>query len=119
MNRRMVLYMVGNVVKLEAALMIPALITSLIYKEACSVSILITIAIALVAGFSLTLLSKPSTKVIFAKEGFVIVALCWFVLSAIGALPFYISREIPSYIDAFFETVSGFTTTGASILNDV
>ena len=119
MNRRMVLYMLGNVVKLEAALMIPALITSLIYKESCAMVFLIAIAIALLIGFSLTLVFKPSTKVIFAKEGFVIVALSWLILSLIGALPFYLSKEIPSFIDAFFETVSGFTTTGASILTDV
>lgn len=119
MNRRMVLNMLGNVVKLEAALMVPALITSLIYKESCAVDFLIAIAIALLTGFTLTLVSRPSTKVIFAKEGFVIVALSWLVLSLIGALPFYLSKEIPSYIDAFFETVSGFTTTGASILTDV
>ena len=119
MNRRMVLYMLGNVVKLEAALMIPALITSLIYKEECIVDFIISIAVALFAGFTLTFVSKPSNKVIFAKEGFVIVALSWLILSLIGALPFYLSKEIPSYIDAFFETVSGFTTTGASILTDV
>ena len=119
MNRRMVLYMLGNVVKLEAVLMLPALITSLIYKEACTVDFLISIGISLVAGFLLTFIFKPSSKVIFAKEGFVIVALCWFVMSLIGALPFYLSGEIASYIDAFFETASGFTTTGASILTDV
>ena len=119
MNRRMVLYTVGNVIKLEAALLILPLITSLIYKESCAVDFLITIAVALIIGFAATLIFKPTSKVIFAKEGFVIVALCWIALSAIGALPFYLSREIPSYIDALFETVSGFTTTGASILTDV
>lgn len=119
MNRRMVLYMLGKVIQLEAALMLPALITSLIYKEECTVDFLVTIAVAVTVGFALSLVFKPSSKVIFAKEGFVIVALCWFALSAIGALPFFLSGEIPSYIDAFFETVSGFTTTGASILTDV
>lgn len=119
MNRRMVLYTVGTVIKIESALMVLPLIVSLIYKEACAVDFLISIGIALVLGFALTLIFKPGSKVIYAKEGFVIVALVWFVLSAVGALPFYLSREIPSYIDAFFETVSGFTTTGASILTDV
>lgn len=119
MNRRMVLYMVGNVIKLEAVLMLPALVTALIYKEECAVDFLITIGVALVTGFATTLIFKPHSKVIFAKEGFVIVALCWLTLSAIGALPFYLSGEIPSYIDAFFETVSGFTTTGASIVENV
>lgn len=119
MNRRMVLYTVGTVIKIESALMVLPLIVSFIYKEACAVDFLISIGIALVLGFALTLIFKPGSKVIYAKEGFVIVALAWFVLSAVGALPFYLSREIPSYIDAFFETVSGFTTTGASILTDV
>lgn len=119
MNRRMVLYMLGNVIKLSAALMVPPLITSCIYKEACAIDFLITIAVAVIIGFSLSHIFKPSSKLIFAKEGFVIVALSWIALSLIGALPFFLSREIPSYIDAFFETVSGFTTTGASILTDV
>ncbi len=119
MNRRMVLYVVGTVIKIEAALMLLPLITSIIYKESCVKEIFISIGIALAAGFALTIASKPGSKVIYAKEGFVIVSLAWLALSAIGALPFYISGEIPSYIDAFFETVSGFTTTGASILTDV
>ena len=119
MNRRMILYIVGTVVKIEAALLVLPLIVSLIYNEACSKDFVISIVIALVAGFALTLISRPGNKVIYAKEGFVIVSLAWIVLSAIGALPFYISGEIPSYVDAFFETVSGFTTTGASILTDV
>lgn len=119
MNRRMVLSMVGKVVLLEAALMLPALITSIIYKESCTVDFAVSIGICLVTGFLLTVIFKPSSKVFFAKEGFVIVALCWIALSALGALPFYISGEIPSYIDAFFETASGFSTTGASILTDV
>ncbi len=111
--------MVGRVVLLEAALMLPGLITSIIYRESCVWSFAVAIVASLAVGTFLTVAFKPSSKVIFAKEGFVIVALCWLVLSAIGALPFYLSREIPSYIDAFFETVSGFTTTGASILTDV
>lgn len=119
MNRRMVLYIVGNVVKIEALLMLLPLAVSLIYKENESVYFLASIAVALVTGFAMTIAAKPGSKVIYAKEGFVVVALAWVVLSAIGALPFYISGEIPSYVDAFFETVSGFTTTGASILTDV
>ena len=99
--------------------MVLPLIVSLAYNEACSKDFLISIVIALVAGVALSLLARPGNKVIYAKEGFVIVSLAWIALSAVGALPFYISGEIPSFVDAFFETVSGFTTTGASILNDV
>mgnify|MGYP003303398224 CR=1 FL=1 len=72
MNRRMVLYVVGTVIKIEAALMLLPLITSLIYKESCINAILISIGIALVSGFALTLIFKPGSKVIYAKEGFVI-----------------------------------------------
>ena len=119
MNRRMILYMVGTVVKIEAALLVLPLIVSLAYNEVCSKAFLISIVIALAVGFALTLISRPGNKVIYAKEGFVIVSLAWVALSVVGALPFYISGEIPSFVDAFFETVSGFSTTGASVLTDV
>ena len=119
MNRKMVFKIVGLNVLLEAALMLLPLAVSIIYNEKCAVHFLTTIATAFVVGSLLYFGIKPEKKVIFAKEGFVIVALTWIFLSAIGALPFYLSKEIPSYIDAFFETVSGFTTTGASILNNV
>ncbi|MBQ1966864.1 MAG: TrkH family potassium uptake protein [Clostridia bacterium] len=120
MNRRMVLYMLGSVVKIEALLLLLPLVTSLIYGESTSVTaFLISIAVALAIGFGMTLLAHPGSKVIYAKEGFVTVALSWVFLSLIGCLPFVISGEIPNFIDAFFETVSGFTTTGASILTDV
>lgn len=120
MNRRMVLYMVGQIVKLEAALLVLPLGVSAIYSEwpQC-LAFAITIIAALAVGFALTLISRPENEVIFAKEGFVIVALAWLLLSAIGALPFTICGDIPSYVDALFETVSGFTTTGSSILTDV
>ena len=77
------------------------------------------LACAAVLGGLLTLLARPRSHKFFSREGYIIVALAWVLLSAVGALPFWFSREIPSYADAFFETVSGFTTTGASILTDV
>lgn len=117
MNRKMVFYLLGKVIIIEAALLSLPLICSLCYSEKCISSFLITIAICLALGFLLIVAHKPKDKTIFAKEGFVIVAFAWIVLSALGALPFVISGEIPSFIDAFFETVSGFTTTGASILH--
>ena len=119
MNKRMVFFMLGRITLLEAILLLLPFGCALVYKEECIWAFAITITIALALGFCLSFLNKPTDKNIFAKEGFVIVSLAWITLSAIGALPFYISREIPSYIDAFFETVSGFTTTGASILTDV
>lgn len=119
MNRRMVFYTVGNILKIEAALMLLPALVSIIYSDGCLQYFLISIAVALAAGFALSLISKPSSQLIFAKEGFAIVALAWLALSAVGALPFFLSGQIPNYADAFFETVSGFTTTGASIVPDV
>ena len=119
MNRRMVFYTVGNILKLEAALMLLPAIVSLIYQDGCIVPFLISIFGALVAGFAFSLIAKPGSHLIFAKEGFAIVALAWVSMSAVGALPFFLSKQIPNYADAFFETVSGFTTTGASILTNV
>lgn len=100
-------------------LMVLPLIVSLVYKEDCYISFLISMGVSLAIGFTLMVFCKTEDRVIYAKEGFVIVALSWLCMSAVGALPFVLSGEIPSYIDAFFETVSGFTTTGASILDDV
>ena len=119
MNRRRVLFYVGRIVTLEAALLAIPLIVALIYKEECASAFLITIGIALVCGFAASFVANTKNKVIYAREGFAIVSFAWLFMSALGALPFYISGAIPSYADAFFETVSGFTTTGASILTNV
>ena len=119
MNRRMVLSLTGKMILMEAALLLLPLSVSIIYQNKSVWSFIITIGIALVLGSLLTLIFKPDNNMIYAKEGFVIVAIVWFAMSAIGALPFCLSGEIPSYIDAFFETVSGFTTTGASIVPNV
>lgn len=119
MNRRMVVYMLGQIVKLEAVLLTLPLVVSLLYRESCALYFAIVAVVALALGYAMTLLSRPGSQVMFAKEGFIIVAMAWLLLSAIGALPFYLSGEIPKYVDALFETVSGFTTTGASILTDV
>lgn len=119
MNRRMVFYTVGYVAVAEAALLLFPLAVSLIYLEKSGLAFLITAAISFAIGLILIKCFKPKSKLIYAKEGFAIVAYTWLLMSAIGALPFTLSGQIPSYIDAFFETVSGFTTTGASILTDV
>ncbi len=111
--------MIGQIIKLEAVLLVLPLAVSIIYRERCALSFLITAAAALFVGFAVTFISKPGNRLIYAKEGFVIVALAWLALSAIGAVPFVLSGEVRSYADAFFETVSGFTTTGASVLTDV
>lgn len=119
MNRRMVFYILGRIIMFEAILLLLPSIVAVIYRESALWSFLIAAGVALAVSFALTFLSRPSNRLIYAKEGFVIVALAWIIMSAIGALPFTLSGQIPSYIDALFETVSGFTTTGASILTDV
>ena len=118
MNYSIIIYIIGMILKIEAVFMALPAITALIYQETSGVAFLITIALCLVIGLPLTR-KKPTRKAFYTKEGFVTVALSWIVLSIIGAIPFVISRSIPNPVDALFETVSGFTTTGASILSDV
>ena len=118
MNRRMILYILGIILMIEAAFMALPLIVAAIYSERAGFSFLATMVFALVAGFLLTLL-RPKNKVLYAKDGFIAVALSWVVISLVGAMPFTLSGEIPSYLDAVFESVSGFTTTGASIVPNV
>ncbi len=119
MNKKMVLNILGKIILVEAALLILPLIVSIVYRNDCTVSFLITIGVAVLTALPLTVFCKTDNKVIYSKEGFVIVSLAWIILSVIGSLPFVISGEIPSFADALFETVSGFTTTGASILTDI
>ena len=120
MNNKMIFSTLGKLLILEAALMLLPLLVSLLFGEGIvAVSFVIGIAIAGALGAILYFAFRTTNKTIFAKEGFIIVAFSWLVMSAIGAIPFVISGDIPSYIDAFFETVSGFTTTGASILRDI
>lgn len=118
MNYSIIIYIIGWILKLEAAFMLLPGITAIIYREKTGLVFLITMAICLAAGIPLTR-KKPKQKAFYTKEGFVTVALSWIVLSIMGAVPFVLSGAIPHPIDALFETVSGFTTTGASILSDV
>ena len=120
MNYKMIFYTVGQVLLLETAfLLLPALV-SVVYGEWIALkAFLSTMAISAVLGGALFAFFKNRPRDIFAKEGLVIVSLAWISVSLVGALPFVISRSIPSYIDALFETVSGFTTTGATILKDI
>lgn len=118
MNYKMVLKTVGRLLWAEAALLCLPLLVSLYYKENLFHIYLIVIGILLGSGAIMTL-PKPEKRTIYAREGFAIVSLSWILLSFFGALPFVFSGEIPSLIDAMFEVVSGFTTTGATILADV
>ena len=118
MNFKMIFYTIGNMLKVEALLLILPLIVSLVYKENTYLSFLIPIAILTLVGFAISF-KKPKNRTMYAREGLIIVGLSWIFISLFGALPFVISKEIPNFVNAFFETVSGFTTTGASILEDV
>lgn len=118
MNKRMIIYVLGKLLIVLSGLMILPLIISFIYKEELYMSYVIPIVSSFIAGLLLSI-KKPNKKDFFAKDGFIIVGLSWIIISLIGALPFFISREIPNFIDAFFETSSGFSTTGSSILENV
>lgn len=118
MNFPIIAYIVGWVCNFQAIFMILPCITALIYHENDLFAFLISMVICLVVGIPLTF-KKPRNKVFYTKDGCVAVALSWFALCIFGAIPFVLSSSIPNPIDALFETVSGFTTTGSSILTDV
>ena len=119
MNKRMILYIQGAILLIESAIMVLPIAAALIYRETSGVWFFYTALAAAICGFAAMKLSKPRTKTIYAKEGLITVALGWIVLSLFGALPFTLSGEIPFYLDAVFEMISGFTTTGSSILPNV
>lgn len=120
MNLKMIGRLLSQLITIEAAVMIPALCISLGYAEWSSVTAMgISIGIMLGIAGLLQLLCRRSKKVFGPTDGMVCTGLGWVALSLLGALPFWISGAIPRYIDALFEIVSGFTTTGASILSDV
>lgn len=120
MNRSMIRYLLSKLLLIEAGLLIVPLVVATIYHEPAKVFVSIgaTMAILLGLGF-LGSFQKPKDFHIYAKEGVLIVALCWILWSFFGALPFVFSGQIPNIIDGFFEVSSGFTTTGATILDDV
>lgn len=118
MNFRQILKSLGSVLLIEAACMIPSLAVSLIYGQGDSYAFIFSMALLLPAGYALYRI-KPVSAEIYARDGFAIVSLAWLLVSFFGAFPFIISGVIPSFIDAIFETVSGFTTTGSSILTAV
>ncbi len=118
MNYSMLFYLFGWILNFEAIFLAVPALTALIYKESAGFAFLITMGICLLIGLALTF-KKPKNKTIYAKEGFAIVSLSWIILSLFGSLPFIISGCIPSFVDALFETVSGFTTTGSSVITNV
>ncbi len=114
MNFQIIKRTMGWILLSEAIFLIVPTVTAIIYQEKEIVSFLLTIAICSIVG-GICFIKKPKNKLIYAKEGYVITALSWIILSLFGALPFWFSGVTSSYIDALFETVSGFTTTGATI----
>lgn len=117
MNYSIIRFILGRMLRIEGlVLLVPALV-SLVYQEHSGLTFVLTSA--LLIALSLLLGKRPKNMVFYAKEGFVIVALAWILWSAFGALPFVLSGSIPHFVDAFFETVSGFTTTGSTILQDI
>lgn len=118
MNRAVIRYILGFVLVIEAILLIFPALTGAIYQERAGLFYLVTSALCFLFG-SVLAKKKPASFVFYLKEGSIATALSWIIMSIFGALPLWLSGEIPSYTDALFETVSGFTTTGASILSDV
>ena len=118
MNSSIIRYVLGQVLKIEGILMLLPCLVALIYQESVGFYYLVTALLCMILGFLMTF-KKPSDFVFYLKEGCVTTTLSWALMSFFGAIPFWASGEIPSLTDALFETVSGFTTTGASILSDV
>ena len=118
MNFSFIFYILGWVITLEGAFLMLPCVTSLIYQERQGIWFLVVAVIEAAIG-ALLIRRKPKNPQFFTKEGFAVVGLSWIIMSLIGALPFTLAGEIPNYVDAVFETVSGFTTTGASILTDI
>ena len=117
MNLRMIGFVLGRILLTEAGLLVLPLVTALLYGESL-LPWLVTMGLLVLWGGLLSR-RRPERTALYARDGFAAVALAWILMSAFGALPFVLSGDIPHYVDAFFETVSGFTTTGASILTDV
>lgn len=118
MNYRMIAYILGWIMIFEGLFLVVPAVTALIYGESALWSYLLSLSLCLLTGSAL-IMKKPEKKRLYSREGGVIVALSWIVLSLFGSVPFVLSGEIPAFVDALFESVSGFTTTGASILSDV
>jgi trk system potassium uptake protein TrkH len=114
----MIFKSVGTVLCIEAACMLPSLIVAFIYGEKAAVAFALSAAVVALAGFALLRIKTPVSR-IYTRDGFAIVSLSWIFVTILGTLPFLLSGSIPSVIDAFFESASGFSTTGSSILRNV
>ena len=118
MNKSMIAYILGWILKLEGLFMLIPILVAIIYREHNGIWFVVVAACSLALGTLITH-RKPESNVFYMREGCIATALSWMIMSVVGCLPFFLSGEIPSFTDALFETVSGFTTTGSTILSDV
>lgn len=118
MNYSIIIYIIGYVLQIEGLFLLLPCLTALCYRESSGFAFLFTAVLCFLLGKAATF-RKPKNTVFYGREGFVTVSMCWIVLSIFGALPFLLNGDIPSMPDALFETVSGFTTTGSTILTDI
>ena len=114
----MIAYILGWILKLEGLFMLIPILVAIIYREHNGIWFVVVAACSLALGTLITH-RKPESNVFYMREGCIATALSWMIMSVVGCLPFFLSGEIPSFTDALFETVSGFTTTGSTILSDV
>ncbi len=119
MNYRMIFYLSGQILRVLGALMLLPLLVSLIYNEPASRNAFAVSALGLLVAGTLITLKKPENKSLYNREGLATVAIAWLLVSIFGAFPFFLSGEIPNFADCIFETASGFTTTGSTILTDI
>ena len=120
MNKKMVFRTAGRIAQIISIFLLIPAVVAVIYSEIKQLfAFCVTALCAFLVGLAIVKFTKTKNRVIYAKDGFAITALAWIIMAVVGAVPFVITGEIPSYVDAIFETVSGFTTTGASILTDV
>jgi trk system potassium uptake protein TrkH len=118
MNTSIIRFILGHVLRIEGMLFLLPALTGIIYREDEALAYILMAAITFLLGFAMTI-KKPKDTVFYLKEGCVTTALSWIIMSLFGCIPFMLTGEIPDFVDAYFEMVSGFTTTGASILKDV
>ncbi len=119
LNYKVILKVLGSLLIIESFFLFLSMLVALIYNEGDARAFLLTIVVALGSGFGIRLMTRGVEPNVGKREGYVIVSFVWVVFSLVGALPFILHGSIPNFTDAFFETISGFTTTGSSVLNDI
>ena len=119
MNFRLINSILSRVIMLQGILLLPSCLVGILYHEWHDVLVYLIVSICCTLFGLLLYQVKPKSSTFYAREGFVAVSLSWIIMSVIGAMPFYFSSDIPDFTDALFEIISGFTTTGSSILLDV